>query len=211
MGGSCCTESRDDGRTWKRVPSPLDAAHRFGARPPGRQRPPARGAAHLGVSADGTVILAACRMRMVTEGSPEYRGPGIRDRGRGVRARAARGRRVGRAWSCVDARRTTGRVGDHLAARRFPSAAAAGSHPPSAMPSRTCPSGSAAITRSSCSRRTTAAPGPSPVRCSMTRPRTVVYYDQHVAVRSDGRLLSLAWVHDVVDDVTVDARAGWSA
>ena len=38
----------------------------------------------------------------------------------------------------------------------------------------------------------------------------VVYYDQRMVALPDGRLLTMAWVHDVVDDVTLTARAAYS-
>ena len=41
--------------------------------------------------------------------------------------------------------------------------------------------------------------------------RRVAHYDQHVAALADGRIVSLAWAHDVVEDVTLPARVGWSA
>jgi hypothetical protein len=40
--------------------------------------------------------------------------------------------------------------------------------------------------------------------------RRVAHYDQHIARTADGRIVSLAWAHDVVDDVTLPARAAWS-
>jgi hypothetical protein len=36
------------------------------------------------------------------------------------------------------------------------------------------------------------------------------HYDQRMTILADGRLVSLAWVHDVVDDRTLEARAAWS-
>ncbi|CAN5621357.1 hypothetical protein BH23CHL8_BH23CHL8_22600 [soil metagenome] len=41
--------------------------------------------------------------------------------------------------------------------------------------------------------------------------RRLAYYDQRMVALPDGRILSLAWVHDVVEDRTLEARAGWSA
>ena len=38
----------------------------------------------------------------------------------------------------------------------------------------------------------------------------VAYYDQRIVAVPDGRLLTMAWVHDVVDDVTLTARAAYS-
>ena len=38
----------------------------------------------------------------------------------------------------------------------------------------------------------------------------VVYYDQRMTMMSYGRLLTMAWVHDVIRDVTLTARAGFS-
>ena len=38
----------------------------------------------------------------------------------------------------------------------------------------------------------------------------LAYYDQQLTLLPDGRLLSLAWVHDVVADQTLRARAGFS-
>jgi hypothetical protein len=39
----------------------------------------------------------------------------------------------------------------------------------------------------------------------------VVYYDQRMVELPDGRLLTMAWVHDVVADVTLTSRAGYSS
>jgi hypothetical protein len=39
----------------------------------------------------------------------------------------------------------------------------------------------------------------------------VVYYDQRMVELPDGRLLTIAWVHDVVGDVTLTARAAYSS
>jgi hypothetical protein len=39
----------------------------------------------------------------------------------------------------------------------------------------------------------------------------LMYYDQRMVELPDGRLLTMAWVHDVVDDVTLTARAGYSS
>ena len=38
----------------------------------------------------------------------------------------------------------------------------------------------------------------------------LAYYDQQLAMLDDGRLLTVAWVHDVVDDRTLTARCAWS-
>ncbi len=40
--------------------------------------------------------------------------------------------------------------------------------------------------------------------------RRIAYYDQRIARLPDGRLLTIAWVHDVIADATLPARAGWS-
>ncbi len=39
----------------------------------------------------------------------------------------------------------------------------------------------------------------------------LAYYDQRMVELGDGRLLTIAWVHDVVSDVTLTARAGFSS
>jgi hypothetical protein len=41
--------------------------------------------------------------------------------------------------------------------------------------------------------------------------RRLAYYDQRMVLLTDGRILSLAWVHDVIADRTLHAQAGWSA
>jgi hypothetical protein len=41
--------------------------------------------------------------------------------------------------------------------------------------------------------------------------RRVAHYDQRTALLRDGRIASFVWAHDVVDDVTLTARIGWSA
>jgi hypothetical protein len=41
--------------------------------------------------------------------------------------------------------------------------------------------------------------------------RRLAYYDQRMVVLGDGRILSLAWIHDLIADRTLNARAGWSA
>jgi hypothetical protein len=38
----------------------------------------------------------------------------------------------------------------------------------------------------------------------------LAYYDQRMAALPDGRILTVAWVHDVVDDVTLTGRAAYS-
>jgi Neuraminidase (sialidase) len=40
--------------------------------------------------------------------------------------------------------------------------------------------------------------------------RRFAHYDQRMTLLPDGRLLSVAWIHDVVDDATLAARAGFS-
>ena len=39
----------------------------------------------------------------------------------------------------------------------------------------------------------------------------LAHYDQRMTVLADGRLVSLAWIHDVIDDRTLEARVAWSA
>lgn len=199
-------ESRDGGATWAAIPSPLDGEHAGPLTPPGGEYQLA--GSHLASSADGTVILVAARMRVVAEGSPDYdpQAAGIVD------AECVFVRRDADGWGepfVVDARR----MEDEWAIPCGPPVHLGGSrwfapgerHAKSYVPEWLRGYHAFGLVSVDDGRTWVV------VGDMMNDPdRVVVYYDQHLAVLDDGKLLSLAWVHDVVADVTLPARAGWS-
>lgn len=199
-------ESRDGGVTWQSIPSPLDAEHAGALTPPGGEYQLA--GSHLASSADGTVILVAARMRVVTEDSPEFdaQAAGIVD------AECVFVRRDADGWGepvVIDGRRTQ----DEWAIPCGPPVPLGGGrwfapgerHAKAHVPEWLRGYHAFDLVSEDDGRTWTVAGD------MMNDPdRVVVYYDQHLAVLDGGRLLSLAWVHDVVADVTLPARAGWS-
>lgn len=195
-------ESRDGGRSWMPVPSPL-----AGALAPAGGNLQLAGP-HIGSSTDGTVVLVAARMRVVTEGEPGFdaQAAGIVD------AECVMLRFRDGEWSqplVLDGRRSADEWAIpcgppvHLGDGRWlaPAERHAKAHVPEWLRNY-----HAFEMLSTDDGASWSVAGPM-----LNDPeQAVVYYDQHVTLLDDGRLLTLAWVHDVIDDVTLTARAGWS-
>lgn len=197
--------SHDGGATWQPLPAPI--ADPFAGLPSPQ---PNHAGFHVGASAAGTTVLMACRFFMVDPGDPEWD-----DDAAGV---------VGADCLKVDAQPGGGwervatydfaRHADewaipcgpplHLGGREwiFPMERHARAHVPDWL------------------RRYHAfavfshddgAAWGGPVPTLNDPAERVAYYDQRMVTLPDGRILSMAWIHDVVDDVTLTARAGFSA
>lgn len=189
----------DEGRSWRSIESPM-AAPGHGLQVAGSQ---------IGASSSSpTAVLAAARMTVAAPGSPDWPAEvaGITD------ADAVIARLGDDGWEravVFDGRRTP----DEWAIPCGPPVSLGGGEwiLPLERHAKTHVSrwlqgyhAFAAVSRDD--GRTWAERGPL-----LNDPeRRVAHYDQHLAVTDDGRLLSLAWAHDVVDDRTLPARAGWS-
>ena len=200
--------SRDGGRTWSEVPSPLagDAARAVGAEP---GKGPNISGSQMGSSATGTTVLVAARMSMATPGTADWddQAAGMVDADSvGVRAGPGEG------WDApviVEGRRDdegwTIPCGSPLSLGGARWLLPLERHARTTVPQWL--RGYEAFTAysdddgRSWGRLTDALNDPE---------RRVAYYDQRMVLLQDGRVLSLAWVHDVVDDRTLLARAGWS-
>ena len=196
--------SRDFGRTWEDVPSP------FAALP--RDPIAAESGPHLGGSAAGTTILMACRMWIVSPEDARWN-----DDAAGVVAADCLAARApaGGGWE-------TARTYDF---RRHADEWAIPCGPPLALDGGRGPGWIFPMERHALARvpewlrryhafavvsrddgRTWGDPTPT-----INDPDgRVVYYDQRMVQLPDGRLLTMAWVHDVVEDVTLTARAAYS-
>jgi len=197
--------SSDLGRAWRDVQSP------FGALP---QDPiAAESGPQLGGSASGTTMLMACRMWIVSPDDPRWdddaAGVIAADN---VTARAP----AGGAWE----RPTSSDFKRHGSEWAIPCG------PPLALGGGRGPEWIFPMERHALANvpewlrryhafavfshddgRTWANPMPT-----INDPdEQVAYYDQRMVELPDGRLLTMAWVHDVVNDVTLTARAGYSA
>lgn len=191
--------SRDLGSTWHDVPSAFDA----------ESSATSLAGPHLGTGSDGSAVLACARMRVAAPGTTEWtdEAAGLVDADTTV-VRSA----PGEPWSS----------GTELDLRRHGDEWAIPCGPPIALGDRgwllpmerhtkthipdwlTRYHAFAALSTDDGCTWTAAAPmlnDPS---------HRLAYYDQRVAVLGDGALLSMAWVHDVVDDVTLNARAAIS-
>ena len=197
--------SRDGGTTWEPLPPPLDDP--FAGLPAPQ---PNHAGFHVGASAAGTTVLMACRFFMVDPGDPEWDDDAAGVVGADCLKADAR---PGGAWERVatyDFRRRADEWAIpcgppvHLGGNRwiFPMERHARAHVPEWL------------------RRYHAfavfsdddgASWADPVPTLNDPAERVAYYDQRMVTLSDGRILSMAWVHDVVDDVTLTARAGTSA
>lgn len=199
-------ESADRGRSWADHHSPLDREGPGSTAPPGGLRQLA--GPHVGSSAAGTVILGAALMSLARPGTPEYdrQAAGIID------AACVFVRADESGWS----------VPQVIAGRRSDSEWAIPCGPPVSLGDGVwlAPAERHATTRvpewlrqyhafsfrSVDDGRTWVDHGPM-----LNDPaREWVYYDQHVVVLGDGRVLSIAWTHDVIHDETITARAAVS-
>ena len=196
--------SRDGGRTWSELPTSL--AGPFADLP---EPQPNHAGFHLGADADGTTVLMACRFFIVEPGTPEWN-----DDAAGVvhadclKADAP----AGEGWQRVatyDFRRHDDEwaipCGPPLALDHdrwiFPMERHARAHVPEWLRRY-----HAFAVFSADGGRSWGDPRPT-----LNDPdERVVYYDQRMTTTRDGRLLTMAWVHDVVDDVTLTARAAYS-
>jgi hypothetical protein len=200
--------SDDLGATWRDVASPLGSVSGAGGA--------SQSGPHLGGSADGTTILMACRMWLVTPDDPRWNADAAGIVGAdalGVRAAA------GADWGAVtsyDFKRHENEwaipCGPPLALGAVAGAGAAGEwifpmeRHALAHVSEWLRRYHALAVFSHDDGRTWVEPTPT-----LNDPdERVAYYDQRMVVLPGGRLLTMAWVHDVVSDVTLTARAGFS-
>ena len=197
--------STDLGATWRDVASP------FGGLP---QDPiAAESGPHLGTSVLGTTVLMACRMWIVSPDDPRWDDDAAGVIGADcIAARAAAGgdwempatldfKRHDAEWAipCGPPLALDGGRGPEWI---FPMERHALAHVPDWLRRY-----HAFAVVSHDDGRTWSDPTPT-----LNAPaERVVYYDQRMVELADGRLLTMAWVHDVVADVTLTARAGYSA
>jgi hypothetical protein len=200
--------SHDGGRSWQRVASPLEgeAARAVGAAPGGG---PNLSGSQMGASETGTTVLAAARMHIAEPGAPGWddRAAGIVDADTlVVRAPA------GGAWEptgVIDGRR-------HAEEWAIPCGSPldlGGGRwllPMERHARVTVPEWlrryHAFVALSEDDART----WPRLADALNDPERRLAYYDQRMVRLLDGRILSIAWVHDVVADRTMEARTGWS-
>jgi hypothetical protein len=202
-----CT-SHDGGRTWARVPSPLAAetASAVGATAGAGTN---LAGSQSGVSAEGTTIVMAARMRMAEPGSPGWddRAAGILDADTLV-VRAG----AGQAWEeavTIDGRRHADEwaipCGSPLALGSGRWLLPLERHARASVPDWLRGYHAFAALSDDDGRSWSRT-----VEVLNDPERRLAYYDQRMVLLPDGRILSLAWVHDVADDRTLEARAGWS-
>jgi hypothetical protein len=196
--------SDDLGRTWSDVAPPFEALP---------QDPIASlSGPHLGGSVDGTTVLMACRMWIVSPDDKRWNddAAGLITAD-GLRARAG----AGEGWdesTALDFKRHADEwaipCGPPLALDGgrgpnwiFPMERHALAHVPEWLRRY-----HAFAVFSHDDGRTWLDPTPT-----LNDPEErLAYYDQRMVEVPDGRLLTMAWVHDVVSDVTLTARAGFS-
>jgi len=199
-------ESRDGGKTWATVACPMDAEGAKGIAPLGGARQLA--GPHLGSSTTGTSILAGALMTLVEPGSPKYQvqTAGIID------ATCAFSRRETTGWSqplVVDGRRTNAEwsipcgTPTDLGGGRWivPAERHAKPDDPQWLRRYNAFSFVSVDDGDSWADQGEMLNDPDQV---------CVYYDQHLVALPGGRLLSLAWTHNALQDRTVTARAGMS-
>jgi len=213
-GGVPLYRSDDDGTSWTRIPSPLEATPNM----PASELPPAHPRAgraalagpHLGASAAGTLLLTAARMWITEPGAPDWddAAAGLTDADSVI----VRGT-LEDGWEApriIDARRHPDEWAIpcgpplHVGGQRwvFPLER----HGRAYMP-RWLERYHALAALSSDDGRTW--PEMPPMLNDPTG--RIAHYDQRVSLLADGRIASLVWAHDVVTDVTLPARVGWSA
>ena len=200
--------SRDGGRAWSEVPSPLASeAARAVAAEPGHG--PNLAGSQMGSSASGTTILVAARMRMTRPGAPDWddRAAGMVDAdtvivrsgpGAGWDAPVViEGRHDESGWSIPCGSPLSLGAGRWL----LPLERHARTTVPEWLRGYEAFTAWSEDDGRTFGRLTDALNDPE---------RRVAYYDQRMALLGDGRVLSLAWVHDLIDDRTLHARVGWS-
>jgi hypothetical protein len=200
--------SQDDGQTWEPVASPFAVAPGLPTRT-GHAVAPSMAGPQIGASPDGTVVLGAARMWIVPPGSPGWdaNAAGLIDADTVI----VRGRAEG-TWEppvVVDGRRTPDEwaipCGPPVALGSgrwfFPVERHARTHVPEWLRGY-----HAFALRSADDARS----WPDQPAMPNDVERVVAHYDQRVARLLDGRLVALAWAHDVVRDETLTARVSWS-
>jgi hypothetical protein len=199
--------SRDLGRSWFDVESPFASRPGGGAAHGGE---PAQSGPHLGGSVHGTTVLMSCRMWLVSPGDAGWHddAAGIVD-AEALASRAGAGgswepfleidfRRHEREWA-IPCGPPLSLGGDEWI---FPMERHAFTSVPDWLRRY-----HAFAVFSHDDGRMWGDPRPT-----LNDPaERVVYYDQRMTRMADGRLLTMAWVHDVVDDMTLTARGGFSA
>ena len=196
--------SRDGGRSWEPLPPELGAP--FAGMP---EPQPNHAGFHLGASPEGATVLMACRFFMVEPGDPQWDDDAAGVVGADCLKADAR---PGGGWERVtsyDFQRHPDEwaipCGPPLALGDgqwiFPMERHARAYVPEwlrryhAFAVFSCDDGRS---------------WGDPVPTLNDPAEEVVYYDQRMTTTPDGRLLTMAWVHDVVRDVTLTARAGFS-
>lgn len=206
--------SRDWGRTWQREAGPLEGTIDWPASDalgllPGVAGTASLAGAQMGADADGTTLLTAARMWLAEPG-----GAGWSDEAAGlldadsVVARAP----AGGPWETpvpIDGRRHA----DEWAIPCGPPVALGGGRWMFPMERhakthvREWLRGYHAFAGLSADDGRT---WPELVPMMNDPERRVAHYDQRCCLRADGTIVSLAWAHDVIDDVTLPARVGFS-
>lgn len=199
-------ESRDRGKSWETTASPLDPEHAHAIAPAGGLKQLA--GPHLGSSVPGTLILAGALMTLARPGTPEYdqRAAGITD------AHCVLVRRAGGTWAetqVIDGSRSEAEwsitCGSPAYLGRGVWIAPAERHAKTSDP-EWLRQYHAFSFRSTDDGKTWVDQGPM-----LNDPaREKVFYDQHVVALPGGRILSVAWTHDVIEDRTVTAHAAYS-
>jgi hypothetical protein len=196
--------SRDGGRTWN--PLPVDIASPFARL---AEPQPNHAGVHMGASREGTTVLMACRFFMVEPGDPEWDDDAAGVVGADCLAVRAGARGAWEGATTYDFARHTDEwaipCGPPLALGDgrwiFPMERHARAYVPEWLRRY-----HAFAVFSSDDGRTWGDP-----TATLNDPdERLAYYDQRMVAMPGGRILTMAWIHDVVDDVTLTARAGTS-
>jgi len=193
--------SRDGGRSWQGETTPL-------AEPTTNSGPVAHAGPQLGSLTDGSVVLALARFSMTTPGKPDWVSAvgGIVDADALIAVHRSGSRPI---VSSVDLRRHA----DEWAIPCGPVTEVAGGRLLLPMERHTLPriAGWQAHYHAFAAVSTDGGQHWADAGPTLNDPhKRVVYYDQRFAALPDGRLLTLAWTHDVASDSTLAARCGWS-